>query len=217
MLVFAVILLRSLWGTLAIVIMLVAVLASTIGFTGWTGMKFFGESGAALFVLMAVTVAHSVHVFEGMAAGLRRGLDRKEAAIQSLRVSLWPVFLTSLTTAIGFPSLSFADMPPIRSVGKALLATTVLFGLGFMVFGVSGLVTNQALGLPAGITVVIALPADFLFLPPLLMVLDGTRETSGQIRERLQREAGQPGGLCYPAGKGFGGGARTAAADRRKR
>lgn len=76
MLDFAVILLRSLWGTLAIVITPVAVLASTIGIAGWTGMKFFGESAAALFVLMAVTVAHSVHIFESMAAGLRRGLDR---------------------------------------------------------------------------------------------------------------------------------------------
>ena len=42
MLLVAVILLRSLWGTLAIVIMLAAVLASSMGFIGWTGMKFFG-------------------------------------------------------------------------------------------------------------------------------------------------------------------------------
>ena len=47
--------------------------------------------------------------------------------------------------------------------------------------------TNQALGLLAGITVILALVADFLFLPPLLMVLDGNRETAGEIRERLRR------------------------------
>ena len=35
------------------------------------------------------------------------------------------------------------------------------------------MVTNQALGLLVGITVIIALLADFLFLPPLLMMLDG--------------------------------------------
>jgi predicted RND superfamily exporter protein len=52
------------------------------------------------------------------------------------------------------------------------------------------MVTNQALGLLAGMTVIIALLADFLFLPPLLMALDGTKETSEQIRERLRREAG---------------------------
>ena len=61
-----------------------------------------------------------------------------------------------------------------RSVGKALLATTVVFALGFMVFGWSGMSTNQALGLLVGMTVVVALLADFLFLPPLLMARDGT-------------------------------------------
>ena len=65
--------------------------------------------------------------------------------------------------------------------------TTVVFGLGFMVFGASGMTTNQALGLLVGMTVIMALLADFLFLPPLLMVLDGTRETTRDIRERLRR------------------------------
>ena len=58
MLLVAVVLLRSLWGTVAIVVMLVTVISSATGFVGWTGMRFFGESGAAVFVLMALTVAH---------------------------------------------------------------------------------------------------------------------------------------------------------------
>ena len=75
------------------------------------------------------------------------------------------------------------------TVGKALVATTAIFALGFMVFGASGMSTNQALGLLVGITVIIALLADFLFLPPLLMVLDGAKETTAQIRERLRRSS----------------------------
>ena len=118
MLLVAIVLLRSLWGTIAIVLMLVVVILSALGFTGWTGMKLYGESAAALFVLMAVTVAHSVHIIEGMMAGLRRGMDRKQAAIHSLEINVWPVFLTSLTTAIGFLSLNFADMPPFRVMGN---------------------------------------------------------------------------------------------------
>ncbi|MDE0382518.1 MAG: MMPL family transporter [Defluviicoccus sp.] len=118
MLVVAVILLRSIWGTVAIVAMMVVVILSALGFVGWTGMKLFGESAAAMFVLMAVTVAHSVHVIEGMFAGLREGMDRREAVIHSLRVNLWPVFLTSLTTAIGFLSLNFAEMPPFKVMGN---------------------------------------------------------------------------------------------------
>ncbi len=118
MLLVSIILLRSLWGTVAIILMLVAVMLSALGFTGWTGMRLFGESGAALFVLMAVTVAHSVHIIEAMRAGLSQGMDRKQAATHSLQVNVWPVFLTSFTTAIGFLSLNFAEMPPFQVMGN---------------------------------------------------------------------------------------------------
>ena len=109
MLLVALVLIRSIWGTLAIVLMIVAVIPSALGFAGWTGSKLFGESGAALFVLMAVTVAHSVHIIEAMAEGLRQGMARTEAAIHAVRVDVWPIFLTSFTTAIGFLSLNFVD------------------------------------------------------------------------------------------------------------
>jgi hypothetical protein len=118
MLLVAIVLLRSLWGMVAILLMLIAVMLSALGFTGWAGLKLFGESGAALFVLMAVTVAHSVHIVEGMRAGLRQGMDRPQAAIHSLQANVWPVLLTAVTTAIGFLSLNFAEMPPFRVMGN---------------------------------------------------------------------------------------------------
>lgn len=118
MLLVALVLIRSIWGTLAIVLMIATVIPSALGFAGWAGFKLFGESSAALFVLMAVTVAHSVHIIEGMAAGLGQGMMKKEAAIHTMRVNVWPVFLTSFTTAIGFLSLNFADMPPFRVMGN---------------------------------------------------------------------------------------------------
>ena len=118
MLLVALLLLRSIWGTVSIILMIVAVLLSAMGFIGWSGLKFYGESAAALFVLMAVTVAHPVHIIEAMLSGLRQGLDRKRAAIHSLQLNVWPVFLTSLTTAIGFLSLNFSDMPPFQIMGN---------------------------------------------------------------------------------------------------
>ncbi|MYA89298.1 MAG: MMPL family transporter [Boseongicola sp. SB0662_bin_57] len=111
-------LLRSISAVGAVVIMLVAVIISGLGFAGWTGMKMYGESGAAIFVLMAVAVAHSMHVIEGMLAQMRQGVDRKQAVIHSVQSNMWPVFLTSLTTAIGFLSLNFSEMPPFRVMGN---------------------------------------------------------------------------------------------------
>ena len=118
MLVVAALMLRSLWGVVSIVIMTLAVLLSALGFVGWTGLKLYGESGAALFVLMAVTVAHAVHIIEAVRAGLRQGMDRTQAAIHAVEINIWPVFLTSLTTSIGFLSLNFSEMPPFRVMGN---------------------------------------------------------------------------------------------------
>ena len=118
MLLVAILMLRSIWGTVAIVLMIVAVILAATGFVGWTGMTLFGESAAAIFVLMAIAVAHSVHVIEAMLAGLRQGMDRKQAAIHSLELNVWPVFLTSITTSIGFLSLNFSEMPPFQVMGN---------------------------------------------------------------------------------------------------
>ena len=72
-------------------------------------------------------------------------------------------------------SPSEAVVPVFRLVGRPLLTTTVIFALGFLVFGASGLSTNQTLGVLVGMTVIIALLADFLLFPPLLVALDRTK------------------------------------------
>ena len=120
MLIVAVLVLRSIWGTVAILLMMGVVVQSSVGFAGWANMKLVGESGPALFAIMAVTVAHSVHIIEAMLAGLSRGMDRKQAAVHTLQFNMWPVFLTSITTAIGFLSLNFSETPPFRVMGNVV-------------------------------------------------------------------------------------------------
>ena len=111
-------LLRSVWSIFGIVAMLIAVTASSFGFAGWSGLKFYAESGAALFVLMAIAIAHSVHLIQGMTEGMLGGLERRAAIVRSLRTHAHPIFLTSLTTMIGFLSLNFSEMPPFRVMGN---------------------------------------------------------------------------------------------------
>ena len=125
MLLVAVLLLGSVWGTVAIVVMLAAVILSSVGFAGWTGISLYGESAAAFVVLMAVTVAHSVHIIEAVLSGLRQGLDRMQATKRAVRANVWPVFLTSLTTAVGFLSLNFSEMPPFRVMGNIVAFGTM--------------------------------------------------------------------------------------------
>ncbi len=114
----AIVLLRSVWSVCGILAMLIAVMASSFGFAGWAGIKFYAESGAALFVLMAVATAHSVHLIQGMMDGMLRGMERTAAIVHSLQINARLIFLTSITTMIGFLSLNFSEMPPFRVMGN---------------------------------------------------------------------------------------------------
>ena len=58
------------------------------------------------------------------------------------------------------------------SVGKALWITTLVLVAGFMVLAQSSFKINADMGLLTAVTILIALIVDFLFLPPLLMLMD---------------------------------------------
>ena len=114
----AILLLRSAWSVCGIFAMMAAVMTSSMGFAGCTGLKFYAESGAAIFVLMAIATAHSVHLIQGMMDGMVDGMERRSAIVHSLQINSRPIFLTSLTTMIGFLSLNFSEMPPFRVMGN---------------------------------------------------------------------------------------------------
>ena len=121
----AAVLLRSVLGTLALVVTLVFVVNTTLGFAGWIGTVFNPANSGVPIIVMTVAVAHSVHIVAATLANMGRGLGRPEAIAESLRGNAWPVFLTTVTTAIGFLSLNASDAPPFRVLGN-LVAFGVL-------------------------------------------------------------------------------------------
>ena len=121
----AAVLLRSALGTAAIVAVLIFVINTTVGFAGWLGTVFNPANSGVPIIVMTIAVAHSVHIVATVVSGMGRGLDRNAAIAEAIRVNAWPVFLTSLTTAIGFLSLNNSDSPPFRVLGS-LVAFGVL-------------------------------------------------------------------------------------------
>jgi hypothetical protein len=83
-------------------------------------------------------------------------------------------FLSKYTRARREMGLSSAEAVrySFRTVGVALVTTSVIVAAGFLVLTQSGFKINSSLGLLTAITIAFALMADFLFLPPLLMKLD---------------------------------------------
>ncbi len=62
-----------------------------------------------------------------------------------------------------------------NTVGVALVVTTIVLVGGFLVISQSNFLVNSEMGLLTAITIAIALIVDFLFLPPLLLLLDGDK------------------------------------------
>ena len=121
----AIMLLRSVLGTVAIVAVLLFVINSTMGFAGWSGMVLSPTNSGVPVIVMVIAIADSIHIVTSVLLGMRRGLDRNAAIVESIRINTYPVFLTSITTAIGFLSLNGSDSPPFHVLGN-LVAFGVL-------------------------------------------------------------------------------------------
>ncbi len=114
----AAVLLRSLFATLSLVVVLISVIGSTMGVVGWTGLVLNAATSGVPIIIMTMAIADSVHIIETVMSGMRQGLDRDAAIVESLRDNTWPVFLTTATTMIGFLSLNASDSPPFRDLGN---------------------------------------------------------------------------------------------------
>ena len=122
----AALLLRSVYAAAAVGIAVVFVVLTAVGVAGWFGTMLTPISASVPIIVMAVGVAHSIHIVTTAQAGMREGLERNAALAASLRENMYPVFLTSATTAIGFLSLNTSNSPPFHVLGN-LVALGVLF------------------------------------------------------------------------------------------
>jgi hypothetical protein len=77
----------------------------------------------------------------------------------------------------------------MRTVGVSVVVTSVALTLSFAVFTFSGFLVNQHLGWLTALTLIAALIADLLFLPPLILYAEKpakTREHIGPLLTRLK-------------------------------
>ncbi len=125
-------LLRTLSGTFSTVIIIFFSIAATMGIAGWTGFFLTGPSSSAPIMILTLAVADCVHILTTMFYEMRRGVEKRKAIEDSLKINFQPIFLTSATTAIGFLSLNFSDSPPFRDLGN-MVAIGVMLAFVFSV------------------------------------------------------------------------------------
>ncbi len=110
--------LRGFAGTFATFWIILFSIVGAMGMGGWLGIRLTPPSFSAIMIIPTISIAHAVHVLMNFLLAMNRGENRREAMIDSLRVNMQPVFLTSLTTMIGFLSMNFSDAPPFRDLGN---------------------------------------------------------------------------------------------------
>ena len=107
---------------------LIAILAviGMMGAAGYMGVIINAVTSNAPLMLLILSIAHCVHIINTQRLQMRAGVEKKEAIIESMRVNLKPVFITSATTAVGFLSMHFSDSPPFRELGYMLAAGNLI-------------------------------------------------------------------------------------------
>ena len=113
-------LLRSLVAvTGSFVVILVSVL-SAMGSIGFMSGDIAQPFIMVPILIATLAVADCVHLFSLYFQNLDSSKESKEAMLKSLKLNLQPLFLTSLTTAIGFLSLNLAPVEPLRGIGNGV-------------------------------------------------------------------------------------------------
>ena len=133
-------LLRSISGTITTMIVIIVSVASSFGLAGWLGIELSSPVMSAPVIIMTLAVADCVHILSTWISEMQKGNDKFSAMRESLRVNFMPVFLTSVTTAIGFLSLNTSDAPPFRDLGN-VAAIGVMAAFFFSLFLLPALAT----------------------------------------------------------------------------
>ena len=110
--------LRSYTSILVTFIIILFSMATGMGMAGWLGIAMTTASGIAPTIILTLALADYVHILATVYQQMGMGVTRQRAVAESMRINLQPVFLTSITTAIGFLTMNFSDAPPFRDLGN---------------------------------------------------------------------------------------------------
>lgn len=132
--------LKSVLSTFITLIVVCLSTVATVGLAGFMGFYFTSVSAIVPTIVLTLAVADSVHILKTMKEFMVDGMGRKQAIIESMKLNQTPVFLTSITTIIGFLGLNFSAVPSYHDLGN-MTAIGVAFAYLFSVTTLPSLVT----------------------------------------------------------------------------
>lgn len=133
MLVLLLVIFRSVTFMLLTIITGILSIAGGLGAIGWTHLEVNAAITVAPIMILTLAIADGIHIISGYRQALLKHNHKNQALLESLKINMMPVFLTSLMTILGFLTLHFNDSPPYRALGY-IVASGVGFALFLSVF-----------------------------------------------------------------------------------
>jgi predicted RND superfamily exporter protein len=159
MLLFMFFLLKSPSAVFGVMLVILFSDMAALGIAGHIGIQLSPASVPSTQMIMVLAVANSVHVLVSFMFSLEHKTPKREALSESIRLNLQPIFLTSVTTMIGFLGMNFSEVPPFNDLGN-------IVAIGMFV----------------------SLCLSLTFLPALMSFLPVTvKEREGEVVDRLER------------------------------
>lgn len=113
--------LRSIKETLALSGLLALSAALATSLLGWLAHPLDIATVVAPIIIMTLAMASSIHVVTAIHRLMRKGVAQRQAIDGALTENFQPITMTSLTTAIGFLALNYADAPPFNYLGNLVI------------------------------------------------------------------------------------------------
>ncbi len=117
---------KGLSGTFSTFLVIIFSNIGALGLAGYIGIALTPPSFSSILIIPTMSIAHSVHILMNFLIAIHHGETKHEAMVDSLRINMQPVFLTTVTTGIGFLSLNFSDAPPFRDLGNIVAMGVVI-------------------------------------------------------------------------------------------
>ncbi len=135
MLVTLALLTRSVSATVATLFVILFSILTAMGLGGYLGFPITPPSASAPTIILTVAIANAVHIIVAFLHEMRLGREKRQALVESLRINMQPVFLASITTALGFLSMNFSEVPPFQHLGNLVamgVVASFIFAVAFL-------------------------------------------------------------------------------------
>jgi len=103
------------------------IVVMTFGSLGWVGYQLTADSILGLVVLMTLLSSNLVHILSTLLREMARGLFQYDAVAETLKLNSTPIFLSNLTTALGFVFAAWFDPSYIALAWLVVIGVTLSY------------------------------------------------------------------------------------------